>query len=138
MADRPEEFTKDQVIEFKKTFASMSAAIPDDYLRQITSIVPPGTSAYFIVDAICTWPHDPFVKKLIEQHQESTPKKERILAELYGITHNPNVLQKDKLAAYKLMAEIMGWVGKDSGSGSNKALVKDDQLEELSKMVTGV
>jgi hypothetical protein len=132
------EFTQEQIIEFKKTFASMAAVAPDDVLNQITRIVPAGTSAYFIVDAIQTWPHDPFVIQLIEKHQENLPKKPWLIARLVGITKDPYVDIKYKLVAYKLIAEICGFMPTNGPSGgSNLAMKKDDQLKELAEAVIG-
>lgn len=137
MADKPRVFSESEIIEFKKTFSSMAAAVPDNTLSHITKIMPEGTPAWFVLDAIQTWPHDPFVKDLIEKHQDSVPKKQRLIAELVAITKDPFVEMKYKLVAYKLILEALGYMpsGTAGPGGGSSALKKDDRLAELAAAI---
>lgn len=118
-------------IRFARRFVAKNKK---DALFIISALFPPGTDAIPIMNAAREWPDDDIVLAEIKRIEEIPVEKSKITQEVLVIARSTFVDPKDRIAAYKLAAELNGLIVPSSVSAKGGAK-STDKLAELQKML---
>lgn len=120
------------VDEQKILFARRYRENKKDALMIARACLPKDSDAVTIINAKDTWPHDPIVLAEMQRLDELPLDKAIINNEVLTIARSSFVDPKDRIAAYKLVAELNGLIIPTAQKGGAKST---DKLEELKAML---
>lgn len=120
------------VEEQKLLFARRYRENKKDALMIARACLPKDSDAITIINASNEWIHDPIVTAEIQRLDQIPLDKSVINNEVLTIARSTSVDPKDRIAAYKLVAELNGLIIPAAMKGGAKST---DKLEELQKML---
>jgi hypothetical protein len=105
-----------------------------DAILIVRDLFPRDSDAMPIINAAREWVDDPIVLAEIKRLEEIPVEKSKITQEVLVIARNSFVDAKDRIAAYKLAAELNGLIVPSSVSAKGGAK-STDKLAELKAML---